>query len=185
MSEISLPEFGITFMFVLWFIFESHATSRKCPKKDKECCRLCAKCITCFVSYLSGAFYAFFSVTWPSDYKTFIIINSIWAWHFDGFLLFHDRTGPKIIKLKQETNLSFMILKDSKKWRLVAISANPMLEIWDWSPISVLWSWKILMFYTFQFEHRIELSINIFYNRGAWARVVLDIVYIFAIIRTW
>jgi hypothetical protein len=45
--------------------------------------------------------------------------------------------GPKIIKLKLETNLKSQT-SDWLKWRLVAILANQMLEILDWSPISVL-----------------------------------------------
>jgi hypothetical protein len=44
-----------------------------------------------------------------------------------------DSSGPKIIKTSLKSQAS-----DWLKWRPVTISANRMLEIRDWSPISVL-----------------------------------------------
>jgi hypothetical protein len=76
---------------------------------------------------------------------------------FKGFRLLYSEgiliqsRAEGIIQLNQETSLKSHTCKsDFLNWQLVTISANQMLQFWDYSPISVLWSRaQMLVIYTF------------------------------------
>ena len=65
-------------------------------------------------------------------------IVSIWHKTSDIWPMWNP--GLKVIKLSLETSLKSQA-SNWLKWRLVAISANQMFEIWDWFPCSVLQPW--------------------------------------------